>query len=75
MLSKLPRLLCTEEEINKLYNGLYIEKNVNTTSNSLHRITSREDIFHGVGFFKENYLYPKRLMKRWYLVCNSAGTW
>ena len=64
MLSKLPRLLCTDEEINKLYNGLYIEKNVNTTSKSLHRITSRDDIFHGVGFFKENYLYPKRLMKR-----------
>ena len=64
MLSKLPRLLCTEEEINKLYNGLYIEKIVNTTSKTLHRITSKDDIFHGVGFFKENYLYPKRLMKR-----------
>ena len=64
MLSKLPKLLCSEEEINKLYNGLCIEKNVRTKSQPLHRITSKDNIFHGVGFFKENYLYPKRLMKR-----------
>ena len=64
MLSKLPKLLCSKEEINKLYNGLYIEKYATTTSQSFHRITSKDDIFHGVGFFKENYLYPKRLMKR-----------
>ena len=64
MLSKLPKLLCSNEEINKLYDGLYIEKNASTTLHSLHRITSKDDIFHGVGFFKENYLYPKRLMKR-----------
>ena len=64
MLSKLPKLLCSNEEINKLYDGLYIEKNASTTFHSLHRITSKDDIFHGVGFFKENYLYPKRLMKR-----------
>ena len=64
MLSKLPKLLCSKEEINKLYNGLYIEKNTNDTLQSLYRITSKDDIFHGVGFFKENYLYPKRLMKR-----------
>jgi tRNA pseudouridine55 synthase len=64
MLSKLPKLLCSKEEINKLYNGLYIEKNTSTTSQALCRITSKDDTFHGVGFFKENYLYPKRLMKR-----------
>ena len=64
MLSKLPKLLCSKEEINKLYNGLRIEKNISTTSEPLHRITSKDDTFHGVGFFKENYLYPKRLMKR-----------
>ena len=64
MLSKLPKLLCSKEEINKLYNGLRIEKNISTTSELLHRITSKDDTFHGVGFFKENYLYPKRLMKR-----------
>jgi hypothetical protein len=64
MLSKLPKSLCSKEEINKLYNGLCIEKNVSTTSEPLHRITSKDDTFHGVGFFKENYLYPKRLMKR-----------
>ena len=64
MLSKLPKLLCSKEEINKLYNGLYIEKDMNTSLQPLHRITSEDDTFHGVGFFKENYLYPKRLMKR-----------
>ena len=64
MLSKLPKSLCSKEEINKLYNGLCIEKNASTTSEPLHRITSKDDTFHGVGFFKENYLYPKRLMKR-----------
>jgi tRNA pseudouridine55 synthase len=64
MLSKLPKLLCSKEEINKLYNGLYIEKNSHTTLQPLHRITSKDDTFHGVGFFKENFLYPKRLMKR-----------
>ena len=64
MLSKLPKLLCSKEEISKLYNGLYIEKNASNSSQPLHRITSNDDIFHGVGFFKENYLYPKRLMKR-----------
>ena len=64
MLSKLPKLLCSEEEINKLYTGLNIEKNVSDTLQPLHRITSKDDTFHGIGFFKENYLYPKRLMKR-----------
>ena len=64
MLSKLPKLLCSKEEINKLYNGLYIEKNTSITSQPLHRIISKDDRFHGIGFFKENYLYPKRLMKR-----------
>ena len=64
MLSKLPKLFCSEEEINKLYNGLYIEKNASTTLQPLHRITSKDDTFHGVGFFKGNYVYPKRLMKR-----------
>jgi tRNA pseudouridine55 synthase len=64
MLSKLPKLLCSEEEINKLYNGLYIERNISTTSQALHRITSKDNTFHGIGIFKENCLYPKRLMKR-----------
>jgi len=64
MLSKLPKILCSEEEINKLYNGLSIVKNENRTLQSFHRITSKDDTFHGIGFFKENCLYPKRLMKR-----------
>ena len=64
MLSKLPKLFCSEEEINKLYNGLYIVKNSSTTSQALHRITSSDNTFHGIGIFKENCLYPKRLMKR-----------
>ena len=64
MLSKLPKLLCSEEEINKLYHGLYIEKNASAALQPLRRITSEDDTFHGVGFFKDNYLYPKRLMKR-----------
>ena len=75
MLSKLPKLFCSEEEINKLYNGLYIVKYSSTTSQALYRITSSDNTFHGIGIFKENCLYPKRLMKRWYLVCNSTGTW
>ncbi len=64
MLSKLPKLLCSNEEINKLYNGLHIKKNESDTFESLHRITSKDDRFHGIGYFKENYFYPKRLMKR-----------
>jgi len=64
MLSKLPKLICSEEEINKLYNGLYIEKNEKNSSQIPYKITSKDDIFHGVGIFKENCLYPKRLMKR-----------
>ena len=64
MLSKLPKLFCSEEEINKLYNGLYIVKNSSITSQALHRITSSDNTFHGIGIFKENCLYPKRLMKR-----------
>jgi tRNA pseudouridine55 synthase len=64
MLSKLPKLFCSEEEINKLYNGLYIVKNSSTTSQALHRIMSNDNTFHGIGVFKENCLYPKRLMKR-----------
>jgi tRNA pseudouridine55 synthase len=64
MLSKLPKALCSEEEINKLYNGLYIEKNSSTTSEAFHRITGKDNTFHGIGIFKQNCLYPKRLMKR-----------
>ena len=64
MLSKLPTSLCSEEEINKLYNGLYIEKKSTTTSQTFHRITSKDNTFHGIGIFKQNCLYPKRLMKR-----------
>lgn len=64
MLSKLPKSLCSEEEINKLYNGLYIEKNSSITSQAYHRITSKDNTFHGIGIFKQNCLYPKRLMKR-----------
>ena len=66
MLSKLPKILCSKVEIDKLYNGLYIEKSASTISQplQLHKIISKNDTFHGVGFFKENYLYPKRLMKR-----------
>lgn len=64
MLSKIPKLLCSRDEINKLYNGLEIEKNISNESQPLQRITSIDNTFHGVGLFKENYLYPKRLMKR-----------
>jgi tRNA pseudouridine55 synthase len=64
MLSKLPKSLCSDEEINKLYNGLYIEKKSSPTSQAFHRITSEDNTFHGIGIFKQNCLYPKRLMKR-----------
>ncbi len=64
MLSKIPKLLCSEEEINKLYHGLHIEKNASAALQPLRRISGEDDTFHGVGFFKDNYLYPKRLMKR-----------
>jgi tRNA pseudouridine55 synthase len=64
MLSKLPKILCSKVEIDKLYNGLYIEKSASTISQPFHRIISKDDTFYGVGFFKGNFLYPKRLMKR-----------
>jgi hypothetical protein len=28
-------------------------------------IMDMKNICHGVGIYKKNYLYPKRLMKRW----------
>ncbi len=64
MLSKLSKIICTKDEVEKLYNGLYVEKTENTTYQSPCLILDSDNTFHGVGIFKENYLYPKRLMKR-----------
>ena len=64
MLSKFPKIICSKSEINSLYNGLHIEAKENTTLSCPHLIIDTDDTFYGVGIFKDNYLYPKRLMKR-----------
>jgi len=63
MLTDIPEIICNNTEIDKLYCGLSIYKS-NKADYSLCKIICENNIFHGVGFFKESVLYPKRLMKR-----------
>ena len=63
MLMNIPCINCNSREIDKLYNGLSIERE-NTANMSIHRLMDDENIFHGIGYFRENILYPKRLMKK-----------
>ena len=63
MLKNIPCINCNSSEIDKLYKGLSIEKQ-NLAKLSICRLMDDENIFHGIGHFRENILYPKRLMKR-----------
>ena len=63
MLKTIPYINCNSREIDKLYNGLSIEMQ-NSANFSICRLMDIENIFHGIGYFRENVLYPKRLLKR-----------
>ena len=63
MLKNIPCINCNSREIDKLYNGLGIERQ-NLANMSICRLMDDENIFHGIGYFRENVLYPKRLMKK-----------
>ena len=63
MLKNIPCINCNSSEIDKLYKGLSIEKQ-NLAKLSICRLMDDENIFHGIGHFRENILYPKRLMKK-----------
>ena len=63
MLRNIPYINCNSREIDKLYTGLSIEMQ-NSANLSICRLMDIENIFHGIGYFRENVLYPKRLMKR-----------
>ena len=63
MLKNIPYINCNSREIDKLYMGLSIEMQ-NSANFSICRLMDIENIFHGIGYFRENVLYPKRLMKR-----------
>jgi tRNA pseudouridine55 synthase len=64
MLNKLPKIVCKTEEIDKLYHGLPIKQYFSSSEQSLFLIMDSDNRFHGVGMYRNNYLYPKRLMKR-----------
>ena len=63
MLTNIPEIICNNAEITKLYYGLSICK-TNQANYSLCKVICKDNIFHGVGVFKDSVLYPKRLMKR-----------
>lgn len=63
MLRNIPYINCNSREIDKLYTGLSIDMQ-NSANLSICRLMDIENIFHGIGYFRENVLYPKRLMKR-----------
>ena len=63
MLKNIPCINCNSREIDKLYKGIGIERQ-NSANVTIYRLTDDENIFHGIGYFRENVLYPKRLMKR-----------
>ena len=63
MLKNVPYINCNSREIGKLYMGLSIERR-NSANMSICRLMDSENIFHGIGYFEENVLYPKRLMKK-----------
>ena len=64
MLHKLPKKICRVVEIDKLYCGLPIKQYASYVNQTLCLIMDTRNICHGVGIYKNNYLYPKRLMKR-----------
>ncbi len=63
MLKNIPCINCNSREIDKLYMGLSIERQ-NSADMSICRLMDGENVFHGIGYFRENILYPKRLMKK-----------
>ena len=63
MLKNIPSMNCNSGEIDKLYKGLSIDRQ-NLANMSIYRLMDDENIFHGIGYFRENILYPKRLMKK-----------
>ncbi len=63
MLASMPSIFCNYDEISRLYMGLNISKD-NTDNFSTCKLIGDNNIFHGIGLFKNNILYPKRLMKR-----------
>ena len=63
MLKNIPCINCNSREIDKLYTGLSVERQ-NSANMSICRLMDGENIFHGIGYFRENVLYPKRLMKK-----------
>ena len=63
MLNNIPCINCNSREIDKLYTGLSVERQ-NSANMSICRLMDGENIFHGIGYFRENVLYPKRLMKK-----------
>jgi tRNA pseudouridine55 synthase len=64
MLHKLPKKICKVVEIDKLYCGLPLKQYASYVNQTLCLIIDTQNICHGVGIYKNNYLYPKRLMKR-----------
>jgi len=64
MLHKLPKKICKVVEIDKLYCGLPLNQYASYVNQTLCLIIDTQNICHGVGIYKNNYLYPKRLMKR-----------
>ena len=63
MLKNIPCINCNSREIDKLHTGLSVERQ-NSANMSICRLMDGENIFHGIGYFRENVLYPKRLMKK-----------
>ena len=64
MLCNLFKLVCTDDEVNKLHNGLTIDNKHDLPEQTLCRILDKNNNFHGVGIITNNHLFPKRLMKR-----------
>ena len=64
MLSAFPKIVCSNDDINKLYNGICIHIDEEVINQSSYLIVDSDDIFHGVGVIQKKSLYPKRLMKR-----------
>ena len=63
MLASIPSIFCDYDEISRLYMGLHINK-LNIANHSICKLIGDNKIFYGIGLFKSNNLYPKRLMKR-----------
>ena len=63
MLKDLPEITCSDVEVEKLSHGLIVRKE-NIKIQQYYKIICGRNIFHGVGFFKDDYLCPKRMMKR-----------